>query len=226
MRRREKRKVPPSRRRRAARRVLVAAAALFLVNRILLIGLLFPIQAIRQNEEREATGRTAVVCRDWALETQKATLVYLTENEKATMLSGTYLSFYGWMNAYGVALDCTEEASIHGGWWNLCRDEGLNLFYVFGRMDDPEIAWLEVFLLRKGDPLDEERIGRTSGDWGIGRDSKFWMEKDGRSYFLLRTYPVDWAYYPYGFQAVAVGYDEDGNEIARAELEQGLTVVF
>ncbi len=51
-----------SRRRRTLRRVLIAAAAVLLVNRIFLIGLLFPIQALRHIEERTGTGRTAVVC--------------------------------------------------------------------------------------------------------------------------------------------------------------------
>ena len=46
----EKREVLLSRRRRTLRRLLIAALAVFLVNRVLLIGLLFPIQAIRHNE--------------------------------------------------------------------------------------------------------------------------------------------------------------------------------
>ncbi|MCI9332862.1 MAG: hypothetical protein HFG05_11965, partial [Oscillibacter sp.] len=92
----EKREILPSRRRRTVRRVLIAAAAVLLVNRIFLIGLLFPIQALRHIEERAGTGRTAVVCRDWAPEIYKTGLVYLTENENVTMLSAVRLSFYGW----------------------------------------------------------------------------------------------------------------------------------
>lgn len=211
-----------SRRRRTLRRVLIAAAAVLLVNRIFLIGLLFPIQAIRHNEEREGTGRTAVVRRDWAPEVYKSQLVYLTENENVTMLNGARLTYLGWMNSFSFPLDCTEEAPIHGGWWSISRQgRELNLFYVFGRIDDPEIAWLEVFRLRNGDPLDEERIGRTSGNWGINRSSESWIEKDGWSYFLLKTYPVDWNDYPLGFSVVAIGYDDAGNEIARVALDGG-----
>ena len=54
-----------------------------------MIGLLFPIQAIRHFEERAGTGRTAVICRDWAPEIHGSHLLYLTENENVLMLSGT-----------------------------------------------------------------------------------------------------------------------------------------
>ena len=50
-----------SRRRRTLRRVLISAAIILLINRIFMIGLLFPIQAIRHFEERAGTGRTAVI---------------------------------------------------------------------------------------------------------------------------------------------------------------------
>ena len=52
-----------SRRKRSLRRVLIAAAAVLLVNRIFLIGLLFPIQALWHIEERTGTGRTAEIGR-------------------------------------------------------------------------------------------------------------------------------------------------------------------
>ena len=98
-----KRQVLPSRRRRTLRRLLIAAAALCLVNRIFLIGLLFPIQAIRQNEERTGTGRTTVICRDWAPELQWSWLTYLMGNEHVTFLTGTYLSYLGWLGDSGAA---------------------------------------------------------------------------------------------------------------------------
>ena len=88
-----KEKCLSSRRRRTLRRVLIAAAAVLLANRIFLIGLLFPIQALRHIEERTGTGRTAVVCREWVPEIYKTGLVYLTENENVTMLSAVRLSF-------------------------------------------------------------------------------------------------------------------------------------
>ena len=219
MKRKEKRL--SSRRRRTLRRVLMAAVTLFLVNRIFLVGLLFPIQAVRRCEERENTGRTNLVCRDWAPGIYKTGLVYLTENENVTMLSAVRLSLYGWIEVYGVPVDCTEEGPIHGGWWSFVRMEKAGRFYVFGRVDDPEIAWLEVYFMRPDDPSGEERIGRVHGDYGAHRGDSGWMEKDGQLYFLFEADLVNWSEYPTGLRVVAVGYDEDRNVVARADLEQG-----
>ena len=72
----ERREKLSSRRRRTLRRLLIAAAAVLLVNRIFLIGLIFPIQAVRHFEERQGTGRTAVICRDRIPEIYKTGLVY------------------------------------------------------------------------------------------------------------------------------------------------------
>ena len=216
-----KRKRMRPRNRTAFRRVLIALAALFLVNHFLLTGLLFPIQAIRRCEERAGTGRTAVVRRDWAPEIYKTGLIYLTENETVTMLSAARLSLYGWTEVYGVPVDCTGEGPIHGGWWSFVRLEKAGRFYVFGRVDDPEIAWLEVYFMRPDDPRGEERIGRVHGNYGIHRGDSGWMEKDGRLYFLFEANLVDWSEYPTGLRVVAVGYDEDRNVVARTDLEQG-----
>ena len=216
-----KRKRMRPRNRTAFRRVLIALAALFLVNHFLLTGLLFPIQAIRRCEERAGTGRTAVVRRDWAPEIYKTGLIYLTENETVTMLSAARLSLYGWTEVYGVPVDCTGEGPIHGGWWSFVRLEKAGRFYVFGRVDDPEIAWLEVYFMRPDDPRGEERIGRVHGDYGIHRGDSGWIEKDGRLYFLFEANLVDWNEYPTGLRVVAVGYDEDRNVVARTDLDQG-----
>lgn len=220
-----KEKCLSSRRRRTLRRVLIAAAAVLLVNRIFWVGFLFPIQAIRYNEEHAGTGRTAVVCRKWVPEIFKTGLVYLTENENVTMLSGTYLSFCGWTNIYGVPLDCGPEAPIHAGWWSLVRLEEAGRFYVFGRVDDPDIDWMEVYFMRPDDPLGEERIGRAHGNYGVHRGDGGWMGKDGRSYFLFEADLVDWSEYPTGLRAVAVGYDEDRNVVAQVDLEEGHVAV-
>lgn len=222
MKRKEKRL--SSRRRRTLRRVLMAAVTLFLVNRIFLVGLLFPIQAVRRCEEREDTGRTNLVCRDWAPEIYKTGLVYLTENENVTMLSAVRLSLYGWIEVYGVPLDCTEEGPIHGGWWTLYRKEEPSQFYVFGRIDDPDIDFLKVTVRHKEEPPEKNDEWQLMGfEWGLPRGD--FVEKDGQSYFLLERYPVDWSDYPCGISITALGYDKEGNEIARMELEQGVFTI-
>lgn len=218
MKRKEKRL--SSRRRRTARRVLVAAVALFLVNRIFLIGLLFPIQAIRHFEERQGTGRTAVVCRDWAPEIHKSHLIYLTENENAIMLSGTYLTAYGWMDAFGVAADCSTPAPIHGGGWSMAREGRTNLVYAFCRLEDPEIVRLEVLAeyedWSSGQPVRQSAF-RWDREWVCGNEDR---------HFLFRKRGVDWSTYPSPLYLTAVGYDAAGNEIARVELDQGASASF
>lgn len=219
MKKNEKREVfLPSRRKRALRRVLIAAATLFLVNRIFLIGLLFPIQAIRHCEEREGVGRTAVVCRDWAREIYKTGLVYLTENENVTMLSGARLTLYGWMDNFGVPVDCTEETPIHGGWWAMSRQGRDSLFYVFGRVDDPRIDLLTVQVWYE-DWAGFKAVRRNAFSWGLEREDL--MEKDGRYYFLLKTHPVDFGEYTSNLRTTVTGVDLAGNVIAEVELDGG-----
>ena len=75
----EKKRTPlPSRKRVALRRIAIAAAVIFCVNFFMHIGLLLPIQAIWQLEEREGARHTSVVTRDWAPEVHRTHLVYLT----------------------------------------------------------------------------------------------------------------------------------------------------
>ena len=113
-----KRRILSDQKRKALRRVLIAAAALVLINHFLMIGLLFPFQALRRCEERAGTGRTSVVCRERAKEIGWSCLIYLTGNENATMLSNISLGPLGWGEGEGLVLDCSGEAPLHGGWWS------------------------------------------------------------------------------------------------------------
>lgn len=212
-----------SRRRRALRYAVRAAAALLLVNHFLLAGLLFPTQALRRYEERQGTGRTAVIQRKWAPEIHWSQLVYLTENEYVTMLSGAQMSPLGWSDTFGVALDCSEKAPIFGGWWSMDSNDERSIYYVFGRIDDPDIAYIKV-QVQYADWKTGEAVRRTAFEWGSSRED--WAEKDGRHYFLFRKYPMDWGEYPSPLYPVAIGYDEAGNEAARVELEQGASSHF
>lgn len=213
-----KRKRMRPRNRTAFRRVLIALAALFLVNHFLLTGLLFPIQAIRRCEERAGTGRTAVVRRDWAPEIYKTGLIYLTENETVTMLSGARLTLYGWMDNFGVPVDCSEPAAVHGGWWAMSREGRGSLFYVFGRVDDPGIDLLTV-QVRYEDWAGGESVLRDAFSWGLEREDL--LEKDGRYYFLLKNDSVDFGEYTSNLRTTVTGVDLAGNVIAEVELDGG-----
>lgn len=209
----EKKERLSSRRRRSLRRVLIAAAAVLLVNRIFLVGLLFPIQAVRHNEERMGTGRTEVIRREWDPGFRWDFLAYLTKNENAVMLSGARLTLYGWMDSFGVPLDCTKEAPIHGGIWFLNWGKW-SMIYVFGRVDDPDITKLHIQWTIEGD--------EDSDMWTVSKTGE-WIEEDGRRYFLCAFGNANAANYRL---PQVVGYDKEGKEIARVELEQGASSTF
>lgn len=209
----------PTRRRAALQCILIAAVTLVLVNRVMGIGLLLPIQGIRQVEERQGMPRGAVIARDWAPEIHATRLVYLTASRHAVLLGDTYLSIYGWMGGFGWALDCYEEAPLHAGEMSMSRDgrEG-TLLYFYGRVDDPAIeqvtvsgwgwradAWEEAFCLTAG-PED-------------------FLERNGQRYFLLRQEMESWTY-DSGIHAWAAGYDGTGGEITAFEIQEGTHSYF
>lgn len=211
-----KKKILSTRKRKAFRRILTVAAALVLANHFLLIGLLFPFQALRRCEERQGTGRTGVVCRDWAKEAHWNRWTYLSGNEKTVLLSNISLSLLGWNDMSGLALDCTKGLPLYAGWQSIGNEEGAFILYVFGRVDDPDIAQLEIQVQYE----EWKTVGgarHTALTWTSGRED--WMEKDGRYYFLFRTYsPFDWSGYQSNVYPLAIGYDGEGNEAARLDV--------
>jgi hypothetical protein len=219
----ERRERLSSRRRRTLRRVLIALAAVFVVNRVFMIGLLFPIQAIRHNEERQGTGRTAVVCRDWEPNFRWNFLAYLTGNENVTMFSGADLELYGWSQSPGPALDCSEEAPMHCGLWTIRAGNRMRL-YVFGRIDDPDIVRLKIqgsWTTFKDDS--DLPTSQTEQEWALEEGD--WLEKDGRRYFLAATRAgaeVSWSVQDF----TVIGYDKYYYETARAEVKQGASSTF
>lgn len=201
------------RRRKALRRVLIAAAALFLVNRIFLIGLLFPIQAVRHNEEHMGTGRTEVIRRDWDPSFRWDFVTYLTKSENLVMLSGARLTYLGWMGGFGGMVECGSETPIHGGTWFLNWGTRA-MIYVFGRVDDPDITELRIQWTIEGD--------EQSDMWNVSKTGE-WIEEDGRRYFLCSFGNANAADYRL---PQVVGCDKEGNEVARVELEQGASSYY
>lgn len=204
----EKREKLSSRRKRTLRRVLIAAAAVLLVNYVFRIGLLFPIQAIRHNEERMGTGRTEVIRRDWDPRFHWDFVTYLTKSENIVMLSGARLTYLGWMDGSGRVVDCAEEAPIHGGTWFLNWGKR-SVIYVFGRVDDPDVVELRIQWTIEGD--------EQSDMWELSKTSE-WIEEDGRRYFLCSYGNGNAADYRV---PQVVGYDQERNEVARVELDGG-----
>ena len=219
----EKKRTPlPSRKRVALRRIAIAAVVIFCVNFFMHIGLLLPIQSIWQLEEREGARHTSVVTRDWAPEVHRAHLVYLTENDDTSLFGSTYLSIYGWMAGFSVALDCTGEAPLYAGRSYMSRDDG-KVWYFFGRVDAPAIETVTVSLQSEDWDAEAQTFNRREVR---SLTTAELLEKDGRRYFLLRDggeWDSDTCSSP---RPVVIGYDSAGSEVARVDIEQGNASYF
>ena len=134
------------------------------------------------------------------------------------MFSSTYLTFYGWMVGFGVALDCTEEAQAHAGFSTLYRDND-RVWYFFGRVDDPAVQRVELSLCREeADAMSHPLLGpevRRIADVEL-------MEQSGRRYFLVKD-RGEWDTDRYNrLRPILLGFDESGSEILRMEIDEGI----
>ena len=217
-----KKKQVLNRKRLALRRLVTAAVLMVLINHFFLLGSIFPRPCIWNLEERKGVRHTSVVARDWTPEIHKTHLVYLTENEETTLFGSTYLSLYGWFEGFSVALDCSEEAPLYAGRSYMGRDDG-NVWYFFGRVDDPAVETVEVSLRSE----EWNETTRTPSYREIRRlTTEDFLEKDGRRYFLLRD-DGEWDNETCSSpQPAAIGYDRFGNEVARVDIEQGISSYF
>ena len=93
----------PTRKRGAMRHAARALILLLVVQYLLHVGLLLPIQAIHMAEEREGVRGTRVLRRLWEPDIYKSTLFYLSASEDAVVLSDARLTFLGWLPRATVA---------------------------------------------------------------------------------------------------------------------------
>lgn len=205
---------------KALRRIGRFLAILFAVNWVFGLGLLFPLQAIWQQQEREGiTGHMRVVDRDWVPEIGVTHFRYLMQNEKAVMLAGTNLDFYGWMGAFSTALDCTTGEPLYVAMDSLHKD-GDSVYYFWGRVDDPEIAQIDISLCHR-EYVNRKYIYPEVDRLRIPQDE--WMEQDGRQFFMIRL--DEWNYEPI-IVSYAVALDGGGQELYRFEISEGASSHF
>ena len=219
------RKTLPTRRRRALRRLVLAAAVLLLSNHLLGVGLLLPIQAIRQVEERQGAPHGAVLDRLWTPEIHRTHLVYLTASEKTVTIADTYLSVYGWISAFGWSLDCTTGEPLYAGEMTMYRDEreGTVCCY-YGRVDDPTIE--TVTISERGELYDETtKTAYWEEAARLTAEPEDFLERKGYRCFLLSHIITDWPY-DSGRHAWATGYDAAGNVVAEFEIQEGTHSYF
>ena len=211
----------PTRKRGAMRHAARALILLLVVQYLLHVGLLLPIQAIHMAEEREGVRGTRVLRRLWEPDIYKSTLFYLSASEDAVVLSDARLTFLGWLPQFGTALDCTGSAPLHAAERSVSQSgkPGRHMFF-YGRVDDPAIETVELSLRY------------ISGYGRGGEKNRFevavlltvpeesWIERNGRRYFLLSYKLEDWPYES-GEQTFAIGRDAAGEMITEFAITAG-----
>ena len=208
----------PARKRLALRSLALAAVLLVLANYVFGICRL-PVPVARQAEEAAGTGHMEVVTQVREPEIGKTMRLYLTANENAVMLVPAYLSICGWMDGGGLALDCSDRSPFSVGWRKLTWRDTDSIYYVFGRVEHPDITRLH------GGLMDTVQGGESGGEQierlGVDTEKASWPEREGAWYFLLRipdsALPFFWVGRDDPFSVVVTAYDQSGQQVAHVE---------
>ena len=101
-----------TRKRLALHWILLALVFLLVVNQLLGVCLLLPIQAAHRSADLQGIGRAHLVERRWEPEWRATGLLYLMGNENAIFITDTHLGPLGWETERGAAVDCTGDAPL------------------------------------------------------------------------------------------------------------------
>ena len=212
-----KRKKLPTRRRRALRRVGWALLLLLAVNHFFQVGYLLPGQAVRDEEEREGTGRTWTVESRWIPVLHPTQRFYLRENENAVLLGNTYFSPFGWQTTMGCALDCSEPAPVYAACHSMSRDGKPTLLCYFGRIDDPAIETVVVSIQEV--TYDQGQETRRELRRLTAERSEFFT-RDGRTFFWLMEVQDGEVDPEQIIQSVLTAWGEDGTVVTEFTIRQ------
>ena len=212
-----------TRRGRAIWWAAAAAVLLLLANHVFRMGFLLPLQGIRDIEERQGAPHGQTLARLWTPEVHATHLVYLRGSEDAVTIADTYLTVYGWMGGFGWTLDCAEDAPLYAGEMTMRQDDQTEtVCCYYGRVDDPEIARVEIsvrgaYYAETGELWEEAANLPVEGEDFVQRD-------EGR-YFLVEDIRQEWPYDSSG-RAWIIAYDEDGNVMEEFQIDQGTHSYF
>ena len=213
-----------SRRRWVARRFLIFLAALLTANWFLQLGLLLPIQGIRQVEERQGAPHGAVLDRLWTPEVHRTHLVYLTAAENAVTIADAYLTVYGWTGGFGWSLDCTTGEPLYAGEMTMYRDEREEtVCCYYGRVMDPAIETVTVSL--RGVNYQEDGTEDWEEAASLTAGPEDFLERKGYRHFLFSHTLTDWPY-DSSLRAWVIGHDSAGNVVTEFEIQAGTHSYF
>ena len=181
----------------ALRWALLALAFLLMVNHLLGICLLLPIQTAHRSADLQGIGRTHLVERRWEPELRATGLLYLMENENALLMTDTHLGLLGWETERGSAVDCTGDAPLYVGQYDAVYDDRMVNCY-FGRIDDPTIELLTrrpqsfTACLWNGRRLSSRETTRFFGLWRSCRGKEIRNGRTDIRLFLPMTPKETW----------------------------------
>ena len=132
------------RRKKALRRTAAALALLVFMILTNLYGFL-PIQALRNQEDRSGVRRTEILRRDYLPQVHPFSLFYLSCNKDVVMLTSMRWNLLGgWYPVYAPVLDCDGSEPVVSGTYSVTySDSDQYILYVFGCVNDPDIASVE-----------------------------------------------------------------------------------
>lgn len=196
-----------TRKRLALRWTLLALVFLLMVNQLLGICLLLPIQAAHRSADLQGIGRTHLVERRWEPELRVTGLLYLMENENALLMTDTHFGLLGWETEWGSAVDCTGDAPLYVGQYEAIYEDRMVNCY-FGRIDDLAVELIELKI--RAEPFDQanpEFYCLT-----VEREA-FIKQGDHTFFWIMEVLPQkrnpEWVYeYP-----IILAYDARGNVV-------------
>ena len=210
-----------SRKKRALRWLAVACVMLLWFN--LQYHALYPLPCltVRSYEQELGCGRTEILFR--TLDRSTGRLVYLTANEHAMLLVKPESAWLGWQ-AYADVVDCSEEKVLRGGFdvlyqidrWRESTESHLCVPYAYGRVDDPDIAEVQVtYRLLWSRDTNSDRVVDTV-TCTASTYAEDWKDQGGSRYFLLRIEPQQREGMSVVFRGSTVtGLDAEGNVVAK-----------
>ena len=196
-----------TRKRLALRWTLLALVFLLMVNQLLGICLLLPIQAAHRSADLQGIGRTHPVERRWEPELRATGLLYLMANENALSMTATHFGPLGWETERGSAVDCTGDAPLYVGQYEAIYEDRMVNCY-FGRIDDLAVELIELKI--RAEPFDQanpEFYCLT-----VEREA-FIKQEDHTFFWIMEVLPrkrnPEWVYeYP-----IILAYDARGNVV-------------
>lgn len=196
-----------TRKRLALHWILLALVFLLVVNQLLGVCLLLPIQAAHRSADLQGIGRAHLVERRWEPEWRATGLLYLMGNENAIFITDTHLGPLGWETERGAAVDCTGDAPLYVGQYDAAYEDRMVNCY-FGRIDDPAVERIEL-KIRAGpfDQANPEFYCLT-----VEREA-FIKQGDHTFFWIMEALPwkrnSEWVYgYP-----IVLAYDARGNMV-------------